>query len=80
MPMLGLIYWKKATKQGALAAMLVGAVFIPVWSFIGEPGLPALLIAMIAAPLLFIVISLMTQRSRDNVEEVETLFRAFKES
>lgn len=78
MPMFGCIYWKKATKQGAIAAMLVGSVFIPVWTAIGEPGVPALLIALFAAPGLFFVVSLLTQKSRNDHEEVEVLFAEFK--
>lgn len=79
MPMMGCIYWKKATKEGAIASMLVGAVFIPLWTMIGEPIAPALLIALFAAPILFVVISLLTQKSRTDHEEVEDLFAQFKQ-
>lgn len=77
MPMLGCIYWKKATKQGAIAAMLVGSIFIPFWTAIGEPFAPALLVAIIAAPALFIIISLLTQKSLEKREDVDALFAEF---
>ena len=77
MPMLGLIFWKKSTKQGAIAAMIVGAVFIPVWNLIGEPYVPALMVALVLAPLLFIVISLLTQKSRTDHQKIDALFSEF---
>ncbi len=78
MPMLGCIYWKKSTKEGAIVSMLVGSVFIPIWTVIGEPFAPALLLAMFLAPASFILISLLTQNKRNNHEEVEGLFKEFK--
>ena len=81
MPMMGVIYWKKATKYGAIAAMLVGSIFIPFWTAIGEPGVQALLVALIAAPVLFIVVSLMTQGSinEEDRKVIDALFAKFKE-
>ena len=81
MPMLGVIYWKKATRYGAIAAMLVGSIFIPFWTAIGEPGVQALLVALIAAPTLFIVVSLLTQSSISDEDRrsIDALFAKFKE-
>ena len=81
MPMMGVIYWKKATKYGAIASMLVGSIFIPFWTAIGEPGVQALLVALIAAPLLFILVSLATQGSINDEDRkvIDALFDKFKE-
>lgn len=65
--MLGL-YWKKATKKGAVAAVVVGALVDIIWYVAGlsdivHPFLPG----MVASFVVMIVVSLFTQPASENV-------------
>lgn len=79
MPMLGCIFWKDSTKQGAIASMLVGVLVIPLWTVIGEPGIPALFLGLLLAPIAFFLVSLLTKSQRTDHDQVEALWTAFEQ-
>lgn len=55
------LYWKKATKEGALAAMIGGLITYIAWFALGSPfGLHAVLIGTAVSIILMIVVSLNT--------------------
>ncbi|OFT57464.1 sodium:solute symporter [Corynebacterium sp. HMSC05E07] len=61
---LAALYWRKATSQGALAAMLVGGIVTIGWELIGKPGdLNSIIPALPCAVLALVSISIMTQRN-----------------
>ncbi len=76
MPMFGTIFWKRATKHGAIAGMLVGMILVPLWAILGDPVIPGLLLGLIAGPLAFIIGSLVTQPPK---EIVEPLWEAYSQ-
>ncbi len=66
------LYWKKMTREGAVAGMLAGGVMVFVWKYLVRPlgGLfdlyelaPAFLVASIA----IVVVSLLTQKKNENI-------------
>lgn len=79
MPMLGTIFWKGGNKYGAISGMLVGLILVPFWMVIGEPGIPALLLGMIASPLVFIIVSLATKDKQDLGDVVDPLWEVYSE-
>ena len=78
--MLMALFWKRSTKWGALAGMIVGGVMVFVWKFLIAPMggvwaiyelLPAFLCALVA----IVVVSLLTPKPDDSVLE---MFEAVK--
>lgn len=64
------LYWKRMTKWGALAGMLVGAITVIVWSNVGLSGflyemIPGFMLSLLAV----YVVSLMTPKPSAIVEE-----------
>ena len=67
--MLLALFWKRSTKWGALAGMLVGGVMVFVWKFLVAPmggvwAIYELLPAFLCACAAIVVVSLLTPRSR----------------
>ena len=61
LPAFASLYWKKATKQGILAAMISGFVVCVGWKIMGQPfGLGAAVPGTIACAIALVVVSLMT--------------------
>ena len=61
LPAFASLYWKKATRQGVLAAMISGFVVCVGWKMIGQPfGLGAAVPGTIACAIALVVVSLMT--------------------
>lgn len=62
-PALAALYWKKATKQGMIAAMLGGFGVCAIWKLLGSPlGLGATLPGAAVCLVLLIVVSLATYK------------------
>ncbi len=60
MPVIGGLYWKRATKEGAIAAMIGGLVMTGGWKLFGNTGIDPVLPGFICSGLLLVVVSLMT--------------------
>lgn len=63
-PALAALYWKKATKQGVIAAMLGGFIVCAAWRAAGNPfGLGATLPGAVVCLLLLVIVSFATYKS-----------------
>jgi len=60
MPVVGGILWRRATKQGAVAAMLGGVTATFLWEVLGDPAVEPVLPGFAASALLFVLVSLAT--------------------
>ena len=63
--MLFSLFWKRTTKQGAVAGMLAGGIMVFVWNFLVKPlggifGIYELLPAFIVSSIFIVVVSLLT--------------------
>ena len=63
------LFWRKLTNWGALAAMVVGAITVFVWDAFDQTGLYELLPAFILAFIVAVVVSLVTYKKNDEIEE-----------
>lgn len=64
LPMLGIIAIRRATKEAALAQIIVVVLLIPAWVIFGldkATGISALAIGMLAAPVVFFPVMLLTK-------------------
>lgn len=78
--MLMALFWKRSTKWGALAGMIVGGVMVFVWKFLIAPmggvwAIYELLPAFLCALAAIVVVSLLTPKPDDSVLE---MFEAVK--
>ncbi len=69
---LAALFWKRATKQGALAGMIAGGAMVFIWKFMVRPlggafNIYELLPAFIVAGIFIIVVSLLTPAPSDAV-------------
>ena len=73
LPAFASLYWKKATKQGILAAMISGFVVCVGWKMMGQPfGLGAAVPGTIACAIALVAVSLMTcQKTPSKFLDVE---------
>lgn len=60
MPVIGGLYWKRATKEGAIAAMIGGLLMTAVWKLFGSSGLDPVLPGFLFSGFLLVVVSLAT--------------------
>lgn len=60
MPVIGGLYWKRATKEGAIAAMIGGLIMTGGWKLFGYSGIDPVLPGFICSGLLLVVVSLIT--------------------
>ena len=60
MPVVGGILWRRATKQGAVAAMLGGVTATFLWEALGDPAVEPALPGFATSALLFVLVSLAT--------------------
>ncbi|GAB5553180.1 MAG: proline transporter OpuE [Saprospiraceae bacterium] len=60
MPVIGGLYWKRATKEGAIAAMIGGLLMTAIWKLFGSTGLDPVLPGFLFSGFLLIVVSLAT--------------------
>ena len=68
------LYWKRTTRQGALAGMVAGGAFVFVWKYLIKPlggvfGIYELLPAFIVGLLVIIVVSLLTKAPGQEIED-----------
>lgn len=54
------VYWKRATREGAVASMLGGVVTCFSWEIWGSPGIDPVLPGLVASASLFVLVSLLT--------------------
>lgn len=60
-PVVGGLYWKGATKQGAIAAMIAGVSICALWKLFGDKTIDPVLPGFVASAVLFVVVSLLTK-------------------
>lgn len=70
--MLCSLFWKRTTKQGALAGMIAGGAMVFIWKFLLKPlggvwGIYELLPAFIVSLIVIIVVSLLTPEPEESV-------------
>lgn len=63
------LFWRRLTNWGALAAMLVGATTVFLWSAFDQTGLYELLPGFVLAMLAAVIVSLATYRRNEEIEE-----------
>lgn len=80
MPMIGVILIPHATKQAALAQMVSIMIIIPVWTiWLQKPtGIPALLVGLVCAPLIFFVVNAFFRRPELD-PEISALWEKFRQ-
>ena len=64
-PVVGGILWKRATKQGAIAAMIGGVVTTGLWKAFGDPTIYPVLPGFIVSVLGYVIFSLLTKPPPD---------------
>jgi len=65
-PVMGGVLWKSATREGALASMIVGSI-IALWGILTKANVfvaPAVIYAALISLIVFVVVSLVTQKKR----------------
>ena len=80
MPMIGVILIPNATKQAALAQMVSIMFIIPIWTiWLQAPtGIPALLVGLIGAPLIFFVVNSI-YRKNELDPDISSLWEKFRQ-
>lgn len=79
----GGMYWKKATKEGAIAATVIGEVLMVLMSFVlkvSPLGFSAGLWSMVVATVVYIVVCLLTKPKDHTVEVVESINTFFQDA
>ena len=77
------LFWKRTTKWGALAGMVVGGAMIFIWKYVianlgGVFAIYELLPAFILACIAIVVVSLLTKKPEKEIEETFDLVKAGK--
>ena len=75
MPMLGVLFMRRATKEAALIQMIVTTILMPLWVIIGEPGISGMALGMIVAPIVFFGVMIVTKPKED--PEIDTLWEHY---
>ena len=80
MPMVGVILLPSATKQAVIIQMLCTMIIIPVWTIWLQKstGIPALLIGLIGAPLIFFIVNAIYKKNEVN-PEIDALWDKFRQ-
>ncbi|MEZ4414773.1 MAG: sodium/solute symporter [Gemmatimonadota bacterium] len=78
MPVVGGVLWKRATREGATAAMIGGLVTTLLWKRFGSAGLDPVLPGFLVSALALVVVSLVTPPPPDDA--VEPYFRTRQNS
>lgn len=63
-PVIGGLYWRRATAAGAITSMVVGFGVCLTWYLLGEPLVAPVIPGVVAAILAMVVVSLLTRPSR----------------
>ena len=79
MPMIGVILLPTASKQAAIVQMLCTMIVIPVWTIWLQKstGIPALLIGLVGAPLVFFAVNALYKKTELS-PEVSALWEKFR--
>ena len=72
--MLFALFWKRSTRQGALAGMVTGGVMVFVWKYLVAPmggawAIYELLPAFLAACVAIVVVSLVTKEPEEGLQK-----------
>ena len=80
MPMLGVILLPRASKEAVIIQMICTMIIIPVWTIWlqGPTGIPALLIGLIGAPLIFLAVNAF-YRKDELPPEINALWNKFSQ-
>jgi Na+/proline symporter len=65
MPVVGGMLWRRATRQGAAAAMVGGVIATFAWELLGSPAIEPVLPGFLVSALLFVSVSLVTDPPPD---------------
>lgn len=76
-PVMGAMFWKRATKMGMLASVIGSLAVAVIWDLLGQPyGLHMIIPGLITSFSIFLVVSLLTDHGQD--EQVEAYFFSLK--
>ncbi len=75
MPMIGVVYWKRATKEAAIIQMTVTSFMMILWVIIGQPGISGMALGMIISPVIFVIATLLTSPKAD--PDVDELWKKY---
>ena len=80
MPMAGVILIPSATRQAVIVQMISTMIIIPVWTIWLQKatGIPALLIGLIGAPLIFFIVNAVCRKS-EPAPEIHALWDKFRQ-
>ena len=72
--MLFSLFWKRTTREGAIAGMVSGAAMVFIWNLLIKPlggifGIYELLPAFIISSIVIVVVSLLTPDVSDEIKE-----------
>ncbi len=82
--MLFSLFWKRTSRAGAIAGMLAGGFMVFIWKLLVRPlggvyGIYELLPAFVVSCIFIVMVSLMSQRESEEIEDEFELAKAFKE-
>lgn len=82
--MLFSLFWKKTTRQGAIAGMLSGGIMVFIWKLVLKPmggvfGIYELLPAFLVSCIVIIIVSLLTKEPSEEVKNEFELARTYTE-
>ncbi|MGI6776710.1 MAG: sodium:solute symporter family protein [Acetivibrionales bacterium] len=77
MPMIGVVYWKRATKKAAIVQMIATTILMPLWVIIGQPLISGMALGIIIAPVIFITVTFLNKP--DKIPEVDELWEKYDE-
>ena len=66
-PVVGGILWKRATKEGAISAMIGGVLATGIWKIYGDPNIYPVLPGFIVSLLLYVSVSKLTKKPEDHL-------------
>lgn len=81
--MLFSLFWKRTTREGAIAGLLTGGIMVFVWKLLLKPiggvfGIYELLPAFILSALAIIIVSLMTEKPSEEVRKEYDMAKAYR--
>ena len=82
--MLFSLFWKRTTRQGAIAGMLTGGIMVFVWNLLIKPlggifGIYELLPAFILSSIAIVVVSLMTAEPSEEIQKEFEMAKNYKD-
>ncbi|RST59531.1 sodium:solute symporter family protein [Siminovitchia terrae] len=78
MPVMAAMFWKRATKIGVQASIIISLIFAFSWNFAGRPfGLHEIVPGLVVSFVVLVVVSLFTKHSKD--EDITAYYFAMKD-